>query len=83
MNASLEWLCDELSKLEGDNLLRQLRSRAGSQSARIVMDGRRYINFGSNDYLHLAADPRLKDAVERTVRRAVSQRLDARERSVR
>ena len=59
----LSWIDDELTALEHNNLRRRLRTRDGPQSARLLIDGRDLINFGSNDYLGLAADPRLRQAV--------------------
>ncbi len=61
MNA-FAWIDDELASLQRDGLLRQLRNRAGPQAASIILDGRELLNFGSNDYLALAADPRLAAA---------------------
>ncbi len=63
MTHSLEWLNDALAQLESRALLRRLTVRTGTPGARMVVDGREYLNFGSNDYLDLAGDPRLAGAV--------------------
>jgi len=55
----LAWIDDELRKLDRANLRRRLAVRGGPQGARIVLDGRELVNFGSNDYLGLAADERV------------------------
>ena len=58
----LAWIDRELAALDREGLRRRLATRAGRQTARVVLDGRELINFGSNDYLALAADPRLAAA---------------------
>jgi len=58
----LDWIDDELAALEASGLRRRLRTRAGPQAATIEIGGREVVNFGSNDYLALAADPRLAQA---------------------
>jgi 8-amino-7-oxononanoate synthase len=58
----LAWLDDELTALDAEHLRRRLITRAGPQTATINVDGRELINFGANDYLGLAADPRLTQA---------------------
>jgi 8-amino-7-oxononanoate synthase len=58
-SSPLDWIDAELSELAQDGLRRSLRTRAGVQGATITLDGRELINFGSNDYLGLAADGRL------------------------
>jgi 8-amino-7-oxononanoate synthase len=63
----LGWIDDELRQLESAHLLRYGVKRCGSQTAHVVIDGRPYINFSSNDYLGLAADPRLAATVVQTV----------------
>ena len=65
----LSWIDDELAELDRASLRRRLAAREGPQSARLVIDGRELINFGSNDYLGLAADPRLGQAVAECVER--------------
>lgn len=59
----LSWIDDELIALEHQQLRRCLLTRRGPQAARMTIAGHELINFGSNDYLALAADPRLTDAV--------------------
>jgi len=59
----LAWIADELAALEARGLRRRLRTYRGPQAARLEIDGRELVNFGSNDYLGLAADRRLADAV--------------------
>src|SRR3954470_1346144 len=56
------WVDDALGDLERSGLRRRLAVRSAAQSARVVLDGRELINFGSNDYLGLASDKRLIEA---------------------
>jgi 8-amino-7-oxononanoate synthase len=58
----LSWIDDSLAELERAGLRRRLGTRTGTQTARVVLDGRELINFGSNDYLGLASDERLIEA---------------------
>jgi 8-amino-7-oxononanoate synthase len=58
----LRWIDDALGDLERVGLRRRLAVRQASQTARVVLDGRELINFGSNDYLGLASDERLIEA---------------------
>lgn len=50
-------------------LWRTRRVLAGPQGARVDVDGRRLLSFASNDYLGLAADPALAEAVVASVQR--------------
>src|SRR5688572_29761526 len=60
----LDWLDDALADLDRRNLRRTLTVRAGPQRGdRIETGGQSLVNFGSNDYLGLAADPRITAAV--------------------
>ncbi len=59
---STRWLSAELAALEEAGLRRRVASRSGPQGPTITLYGKTLVNFGSNDYLALAADPRLASA---------------------
>jgi 8-amino-7-oxononanoate synthase len=65
----LAWIDDELVGLERAGLRRRLAERGGPQAATVSLDGRELVNFGSNDYLGLAADPRLAAAAHAAIER--------------
>lgn len=69
MSSPLSWIDSELAALAEKHLRRQLPGRDGTQAATITLDGKSLLNFGSNDYLSLAADPRLSAAVVDAVQR--------------
>lgn len=55
-------LAPHLAMLQGRGLLRTRRTLQSPQQVTARVDGREVIAFCSNDYLGLAADPRLRDA---------------------
>jgi 8-amino-7-oxononanoate synthase len=55
-------LASELADLEGRGLRRSRRVLESPQGARVLVDGRDYLAFCSNDYLGLAAHPALIEA---------------------
>ncbi len=63
------FLADELAALRAQGLYNTIRTLEGPQGAWLTVDGRRVLNFCSNNYLGLANDPRLvqaaKDALDR------------------
>lgn len=65
----LAWIDEALADLERRGLRRQQAVRQGAQNASITMDGRALMNFGSNDYLGLAADERLAAAARAAAER--------------
>lgn len=65
----LSALADELAELDARGLKRTRRLLQSPQSARVTVDGRSYVAFCSNDYLGLASDPRLVQAVQEGVTR--------------
>jgi 8-amino-7-oxononanoate synthase len=68
-NNPLSWIDAALTHLEQHNLRRHLTTRSSNQSARVTIDGRELINFGSNDYLGLASDERLTAAATAAAKR--------------
>jgi 8-amino-7-oxononanoate synthase len=59
----LAWINPELESLQQQGLRRFLAIREGCASPKVVIDGQELVHFGSNDYLGLAADPRIVQAV--------------------
>ena len=60
-------LAEGLAALDRETLRRSRRVLDSPQGARVRVGGRELANFSSNDYLGLAADPRLVDAVRRSL----------------
>ena len=58
-----------LEERRAERLYRARRLAATAQGPRMVLDGRPVLAFCSNDYLGLAADPRVADALARGARR--------------
>jgi 8-amino-7-oxononanoate synthase len=59
----------KLEAWSGQHLARKLREVESAQGGSIILEGRTLINFGSNDYLGMAARPELKRAaIEATER---------------
>jgi glycine C-acetyltransferase len=54
-----QWIADELASLKGQGLYNTIRTLGSPQGAWLVVDGRRLLNFCSNNYLGLANHPRI------------------------
>jgi 8-amino-7-oxononanoate synthase len=68
MNGPLDWLDDALADLDRRGLRRSLAARTGPQRGdKIEIGGQTLVNFGSNDYLGLAADPRIAAAAKQAI----------------
>ena len=57
-----DWLDRGLSAIHKAQWHRQETTFDGAPGATIAQDGRQFLNFASNDYLGLAADPRVRQA---------------------
>lgn len=62
-------LQDELENIRASGLYRELRRVDSAQGPRIVIGGREYLNFSSNDYLGFANHPVLKEAAIEAVQK--------------
>lgn len=69
MAGALSWIDRELAALEAKGLRRTLEPLGGPQGPVVEIGGRRLVNLCSNDYLGLAADPRLVEAAASAARR--------------
>ncbi len=63
MHPAIAWIADELAALDADHLRRDVRAVTPLPGGRCLINGQELINFGSNDYLGLATDPRLLEAL--------------------
>jgi glycine C-acetyltransferase len=61
------FLSEELDQLREEGLFNQIRTISGPQGAWITVDGKRVLNFCSNNYLGLANDPLLLAAAKRAL----------------
>jgi 8-amino-7-oxononanoate synthase len=62
-------LAAELADIERQGMRRRRRLLDSPQGAHVRVDGRDYLSFCSNDYLGLAADPRIAAAAAEAMRR--------------
>jgi glycine C-acetyltransferase len=69
MSDKLNWIQDELQNLKDAGLYNRIRTLASPQGAWLVVDGKRALNFCSNNYLGLANHPKLLQAAKTAVDR--------------
>ncbi|MGH2619510.1 MAG: glycine C-acetyltransferase [Anaerolineales bacterium] len=62
-----DWIEQELANLRAAGLFTQIRTVSSAQGAWLVVDGRRVLNFCSNNYLGLANHPRLTAAAKSAI----------------
>ena len=61
-----QWITQELEGLQNQGLYNRIRTIGSPQGAWLVVDGRKVLNFCSNNYLGLANHPRLVAAAQKT-----------------
>ncbi|HEY6042284.1 MAG TPA: aminotransferase class I/II-fold pyridoxal phosphate-dependent enzyme, partial [Anaerolineae bacterium] len=67
MSNKLDWLRTELDSLKQQGLYNTIRTIESPQGAWLVVDGKRVLNFCSNNYLGLANEPHLREAAIRSI----------------
>lgn len=67
MSNKLDWIEKELQGLKEAGLYNRIRTLSSPQGAWLVVDGRRVLNFCSNNYLGLANHPRLLEAARQAM----------------
>jgi glycine C-acetyltransferase len=65
--SKLQWIQDELQNLKDGGLYNRIRTLSSPQGAWLVVDGKRVLNFCSNNYLGMANHPRLVQAARQAV----------------
>ncbi|NLA58923.1 MAG: glycine C-acetyltransferase [Firmicutes bacterium] len=67
LSKPLGFVKDELEALKRDGLYNAIRTLEGPQGPWVTINGQAMLNFCSNNYLGLAADPRLKQAAQEAI----------------
>jgi len=63
--SKIDWLQEEINGLKEAGLYNNIRTLSSSQGAWLVVDGKRVLNFCSNNYLGLANHPKIVDAAQK------------------
>ncbi len=67
MADKLQWIEEELQNLKDTGLYNRIRTLSSPQGAWLQVDGKRALNFCSNNYLGLANHPRMREAAEKAI----------------
>lgn len=62
-----DWISQELENLKAQGLYNNIRTIGSAQGAWLTVDGRRVLNFCSNNYLGLADEPQLKQRAQAAI----------------
>ena len=69
MTTRFEWIHSELNKLKVDGLFKTIRTIQSHQGAWLMVDGKKVLNFCSNNYLGLANHPKLVSAAQEAIKK--------------
>src|SRR5512136_1479170 len=65
--SNIDWIAQELEGLKSQGLYNRIRTISSPQGAWLVVDGRKVLNFCSNNYLGLANHPQIVAAAKKAV----------------
>ena len=69
IDTKLDWVQEEIQNLKEAGLYNRIRTLSSPQGAWLVVDGKRALNFCSNNYLGLANHPRITQAAREAIER--------------
>jgi glycine C-acetyltransferase len=69
MSPRLQWIQDELDNLKQAGLYNRIRTIGSPQGAWLVVDGKKVLNFCSNNYLGFANHPRIVQAAQEAIQK--------------
>ena len=69
MSIKTQWIQEELDGLKQAGLYNRIRTLSSPQGAWLTVDGKRVLNFCSNNYLGLANHPQLVQAAEEAIQK--------------
>jgi glycine C-acetyltransferase len=67
MTTNLNWIVEEIKNLKTEGLYNDIRTISSPQTSWFYIDGRRVLNFCSNNYLGLANHPYLVQAAKKAI----------------
>ncbi len=67
MPSKIQWITDELSSLKQQGLYNTIRTIGSPQGAWLIVDGKKVLNFCSNNYLGLANHPKILAAAKNAI----------------
>jgi glycine C-acetyltransferase len=67
MSNKLQWISDEMNALQEQGLVINIRTIGSACGPWMIVDGKRVLNFCTNNYLGLANDLRLRDAAKKAI----------------
>jgi len=69
MGKRLDWIGEEIEALKAAGLYNHIRTLGSPQGAWLIVDGKRVLNFCSNNYLGLANHPKLVEAASAALKK--------------
>jgi glycine C-acetyltransferase len=69
MSNKLHWIQEELDMLQKSGAYNRIRTIGSAQGAWLIVDGKKVINFCSNNYLGMANHPRIVEAAQKAIRK--------------